>query len=367
MPFAMTPQSSTHDHASNPIDQLAVQVGREWVNLVQARRRTREQLDHLRQDLDGLDNLDSSIVVFGSLARDEATHASDIDWTLLIDGKADPQHVRMAQEIRRKISADRKPGREGTFGKLAFSHEIVNCIGGEDDSNANTTRRILLLLESKPIRSVEAWKNVQKNILCRYIEEDYGLRSSSNKRGVPLFLLNDIARYWRTMVVDFAYKQRERENEGYALRSLKLGLSRKLIYASGILACFMCELNFPDKKLFQNDHPQSAVDYLHTTFNASPLEIIANSLSRYEILLTPAKRLFDAYDSFLGLMCDDASRANGKTWREHIESLSVAEIETDPLFQEARSIRNEFGEALKDIFLKTSSPIQNLMIERGIF
>jgi hypothetical protein len=42
-------------------------------------------------------------------------------------------------------------GREGLFGSMAFSHDLVHQIGGEDDTNRNTTRRILLLLESKVI------------------------------------------------------------------------------------------------------------------------------------------------------------------------------------------------------------------------
>ena len=34
---------------------------------------------------------------------------------------------------------------------------------------------------------------------------------------VPRFLLNDFARYWWTMAVDFAYKQRTRFGEGAAI------------------------------------------------------------------------------------------------------------------------------------------------------
>jgi hypothetical protein len=34
------------------------------------------------------------------------------------------------------------------------SHDIVHEIGGEDDTNSNTTRRVLLLLESNPLETV---------------------------------------------------------------------------------------------------------------------------------------------------------------------------------------------------------------------
>jgi predicted nucleotidyltransferase len=54
----------------------------------------------LKQALAGKDSYETSVVVFGSLARDEFTDGSDIDWTLLIDGYADPQHLNVAREIR---------------------------------------------------------------------------------------------------------------------------------------------------------------------------------------------------------------------------------------------------------------------------
>jgi len=86
------------------------------------------------------------------------------------------------------------------------------------------------------------------------------------------------------MVVDFAYKQRERENNGYALRNIKLGLSRKLIYASGILACFRCELDFSSKGLFDTGCPQTAIEFMRGIFSQPPLEAMANALIRHEQL-----------------------------------------------------------------------------------
>lgn len=353
--------------SSHAVDQLAAWVGGNWQNLQRARSFTRLQLSGLRTNLRDYDNEDASIVVFGSLARDEATPGSDLDWTLLVDGKANPEHLRLVQAIRRIVPSDKGPGVEGIFGNLAFSHQILHCIGGEDDSNANTTLRILLLLESRPIGNKEAWESIQSNILRRYIDEDQGLWSKSNTRGVPLFLLNDIARYWRITVVDFAYKQRERENAGYALRNIKLGLSRKLIYASGILSCFSCELDFPGKQLFKEGNAQRTVEHLRETFRKTPLEIVASTLIRYDTLREPSKRLFDSYDRFVGLLASEEPTDNGKCPRKRLNELKPDELAADSLFIEAQAIRRDFGAALGDIFLRMESPIQQLMIERGVF
>lgn len=253
------------------------------------------------------------------------------------------------------------------FGNLAFSHEIVHCIGGEDDSNANTTRRILLLLESRAVGNDKAWKDVRRNILYRYLNEDMGLWQDSNPRGLPLFLLNDISRYWRTMTVDFAYKQRTRNYDGYALKSLKLGFSRKLIYLSGVLACMRCELEFPKKKLFEGKEPQGAIDHLEKLFAMTPLELFADSLlmencfgmKQNAAVQQAAREAFAAYDAFLGMLAD------GKL-RGHLKSLPREQIETDEQFGQARKKRQQFSDAVKQLFLQIESPVQRLMLDKGV-
>ncbi len=108
---------------------------------------------------------------------------SDIDWTLLIDGQADPNVIDVLPRIEGIVSsASAKPmGREGTFSSMVFSHDLIHQIGGEDDTNRNTTRRILLLLESCPVGRPDAYERVVKSILQRYINEDDGFQRGSGK------------------------------------------------------------------------------------------------------------------------------------------------------------------------------------------
>jgi predicted nucleotidyltransferase len=356
----------------NPIDTLAELTESSWPNIKSAREYTRQKRQELKLALTRIDTDDTSIVAFGSLARDEATPGSDIDWTLLVDGIADPLHATSAQEIIRRldIGGFRKPGREGTFGNLAFSHQIVHWIGGEDDSNANTTRRILLLLESKPLGQPEAWDRIINNVIDRYLTEDRGLWDSKKNRRVPLFLFNDIARYWRIMVVDFAYKQRARGNEGYALRNIKLGLSRKLIYVSGMLACFSCSLDFTEdrwKDCSKSRKPQFLIDHLRTILGLTPLEILASNLLRFRSAKATSKLLFDSYDRFLGVLADNTLTDKGKLPRIHLEELSIEELDNDKTYQTARKIRRDFGHAIDDLFLKPGSELYDLTMRYGVF
>ena len=64
----------------------------------------------------------------------------------------------------------------------------------------NTTRRILLLLESISIGRPDAHSRVLNNNLFRYLEEDRGLWLGSNESKVPRFLFLDAARNRRTPV-----------------------------------------------------------------------------------------------------------------------------------------------------------------------
>ena len=333
----------------NSIDQLEDRLGVRWLMIKKARENATEKRGQLRKALDSLDSDDTSIIVFGSLARDEFTSGSDIDWTLLVDGMADPQHFDDALKIKKHITdvQERPPGREGTFEGLTVSHDLIHRIGGEDDTNRNTTQRILLLLESAPIGRSEAYARVVNNILRRYVTEDYGLVHSKGPYNVPRFLQNDVARFWRTMAVDFAYKQRQRADEGWALRASKLRISRKLTYASGLLMCFASELDRP--KALESAGAELAlhqyVDNLRLYTEKTPLEIVARTLLRFPQLSELAITLFDTYDESLCKLDDNGTRS-------HLEHLSRNQADSDEVYNTMRQLGHKFQNSLTQLFLE---------------
>jgi predicted nucleotidyltransferase len=347
-------------------------VGQSWAHLAAAQERTFKERRRLQSALKDLDSADSSIVVFGSLGREEFTPGSDVDWTLLVDGIADPAHLDTALEIRRRLNdlGHAPPGREGVFGNLAFSHNLIHQIGGDDDSNSNTTRRILLLVESQVIGRRDAHRRTLHNILHRYLSEDRGLWYGSGDFKVPRFLLNDIVRYWRTMAVDFAYKQRTRGNEGFALRNIKLRISRKLIFISGMVACLSCHLWLtPGERdfFYGTGAVQPLIDHLQKTLGLPPLQLIASALLKQEELWQPASVLFGAYDRFIEILADESQLPNGKTPRKHLDELSFEQLNGDDVFNEAREVSHRFRDAVHDIFLKSKTDLSRLTIEYGVF
>src|SRR5262245_35757360 len=108
---------------STSLEQLEARLGVDWAHLRSARESAESKRTELRGALAHLDSEDTSIVVSGSLARDEFTEGSDVDWTLLIDGQSDPGHYSLTKKIDEivQLLAAKRVGQEGTFGTMVFS------------------------------------------------------------------------------------------------------------------------------------------------------------------------------------------------------------------------------------------------------
>jgi hypothetical protein len=338
------------EESAGELQRLGEKLGAHWPGIARARAATAERMRQLHVGLAEFTSEDASVVVFGSLARGEYTSGSDLDWTLLVDGQTYPEQPLAADDAAAWVGEHvRGPGREGTFGSLAFSHDLVHHIGGAADTNRNLTQRILLLLESVPIGRGEAYTRVVRALLERYISEDFGWSHSARQSHVPRFLQNDIARYWRTVAVDFAYKRKERGGEGWALRTVKLRLSRKLTYAAGLVACFRCSM-LPDlhrgfSELPLEDRARTAVEEMESFLRKTPLEMLAWAYLHFG-LSDSAAALFGSYDRFLRMMDSDE--------RARLAALTFDSAPGDPLFRTARELGDAFQDALDELFLPRS-------------
>jgi predicted nucleotidyltransferase len=347
--------------STNLLDSVVLRKARE------ASLETREELDRiLTSEIGKYTSEDTSLVVFGSLARGEWTSKSDLDWTYLIDGEANSDHLKISQQIQRLFLREgyEEPGPTGTFGNMAFSHDIIHQIGGQHDTNKNTTQRILLLLESCTIgRRTEAHDRVIRGVINRYLEEDvHPLTHDSKRYRVPRFLLNDIVRFWRTMAVDFASKQRDRAGAGWGLRNAKLRMSRKLIFASGLLVCFSPNLDPALNGQISTDRDDiklKLVNHIRDYVRKTPLEILAKSVEQYRAPEATARELFGAYAQFLELLDDKKSR-------EALKALRASDSRTDSTFQCVRKISKAFENALDHIFFENPN-VAPLARKYGIF
>ncbi len=362
------------------VEKLARLCGCKWKGYqfaanetVKAERALRKALSNisLRREVDS----DSTLVLFGSLARHEMLKGSDYDWALLIDGVVNADHTEQALDIKSALKeADLiSPGNTGTFGNMIFSHDLVHCIGGGVDSNVNLTRRMLMLLESRwfnlsTTNNSHVWTNVVSNILKRYFEEEVHF-SPKGKCRVPRFLLNDLTRYWRTICVDYAAKHQEQDGAKWALRNAKIRFSRKLLYAAGLAFCLSCELNPPKRVhrdlfgIYQDHSSQPFIDSALKFAKTPPLQYLAAFVEAF--VQDPRKRkrismkIFGSYNEWL-LLLDD------KMARHSLEKLHHDDAKGNYYFEKVRKNGSEFASGLRELFFnrdEDDDPIANLSLD----
>jgi predicted nucleotidyltransferase len=349
--------------ATTAFQRLKLAAGREWLNVTRSQAASAEQLAAIDNAVAGVvQSGEAALVIFGSLARGEYTSGSDVDWSLLIDGRVDSKHLEVAQELRRRMEDLKlpQPGATQLFGGLIFSHDLVHAIGGQEDTNNNMTRRLLLLLESATTPRSDSqgvrWRTIRA-VLRRYVDEDASfLNPSQIHAKIPRFLLNDVVRFWRTMAVDYANKYREQARRKWAIRNIKLRMSRKLLFVSGLLMCVTWPLEHVEGG--SADKPQQLVEFLEHWVQRPALESLCGAIERFGPDL--AAPLLDSYDEFLGLLGD--ARA-----RRELEGLDPEGSAANSLFMEARRRSEKYDVALRDLLFNRNESLSQLVHKYGVF
>jgi predicted nucleotidyltransferase len=360
--------------SSSYLHKLELHVGVKLATMRTCYDLSEQTLEELSQTVGDKLPAEASFVVFGSLARKEFTAGSDLDWCLMIDGKADAGHRDLEREVTlalKKSGKFKNPAPTGAFGALVFGHEIIHCIGGSADTNANLTRRLLLLLESaetSPHSQLSPRQRLMRGVLQRYFEEEANF---PGKDFFPRFFLNDVVRYWRTIAVDYAAKNNERGAEGWALRNAKLRFSRKLLYIAGLLLTYETTL-FPATDLipkedgtqlsfFDKAEPQlSSTEHCFHALQLTPLELLARTCMNLDLPKAEVKILFQTYDKFLSLL-----EANAK--REQLKGLNFDDAPQHAVFLEVRKHGHAFQAALEKLFLMPGTKLGDLTLKYGIF
>jgi hypothetical protein len=137
-----------------------------------------------------------------------------------------------------------------------------------------------------------------------------------------------VIRYWRTIAVDFESKMRARKGEGWGLRNAKLRLSRKALFAGGLLPILECYRHPVDEM----------IDYLEARMSVPPLDRIADAFVEHDALDAGA-RAFAAYDAFLGILDDRDQRAA-------LNELRAEDARDSPVFTRVTELGKEFQAGL---------------------
>lgn len=155
------------------------------------------------------------IYATGSGGRLEMHDGSDLDVFLVrFDGEGSRRQAALLQSavVRAMDSCHfPPPSQDGRFLALHSGNEFIDLLGTpEDDEQNKLTARMLLLLESRPLKDSEkVYDHLVEQVLGEYWRQ-------SPKRPddfIPRVLTNDIIRYWRILLLNHESNLRQKSKK----------------------------------------------------------------------------------------------------------------------------------------------------------
>lgn len=182
------------------------------------------------------DDPEVCIYATGSLAREEATVHSDLDAFFVLSGRRAEKRLGRIRDVKilsAVVGAAEAGGfpdfsNDGEFLRFLHTGDILDHLGSRHEDYHNMlTARMLMILEGKHLYNLDAYRRFRNQIISAYFRDFHD--HSKNFR--PVFLINDILRFWRTLCINYEHARQWRENtsekaaKGH-LGNLKLRFSR---------------------------------------------------------------------------------------------------------------------------------------------
>jgi hypothetical protein len=148
---------------------------------------------------------DLAIYATGSLGRRELGRYSDLDVFLVDTAEKDErignlERIRLLSDLMSVASGSGfgEFSNDGEFLRVHPLEELRSLLGTRDDDASNVfTARMLLLLESVPLVGKAAYGRCVEAVLADY------WRDAKQQGFIPVFLVNDIVRYWKTLCLNY--------------------------------------------------------------------------------------------------------------------------------------------------------------------
>lgn len=278
------------------------------------------------------------IYATGSLARREATEHSDLDAFFLLSGDGSEKplgRIRDVKILNSVLNAQEAAGfpdfsNDGAYLKFLHIDDVVKCIGNRDDDYKNAfTARILLLIESTFLYGEENFRKFREKIIDVYFQ-DFHDHSESFR---PIFLLNDILRFWRTLCLNYENARHWRKDVDHIRRAkghldnLKLKFSRLNICYS-----FICHL--------LSQGPALTREHVARSADLTPYERL-QEIKSADATLTP----------IIDVMLDEYAWFLGETDRPRLEALEwiSEQANRDEAFSHAAKFVEKTGDLVKSI------------------
>lgn len=291
---------------------------------------SRHILSVIRKDISIVkyDILDfTAIYVVGSYGRQEASNqVSDFEWLLVYDDKrVNRQEAVVLQANLTGLFAN-VVGRDRlsigkTFEDTIAISDLISNIGGIADSNRMLTYRMLCLAEGVPILS----NGTHEQIISKLAKAYGGTHTAGHRL---LSFATDIARYWRTLRID--YKQKVDEDRlPWAVRGMKLRGNRRFWYFS--MAChFVANGPRIDRDKADRFEPEHIYSFM-SSLSANPSMRLLNALGSMGSDRSLTNGLMKDYNEFSGLI-------SSKSVREELNKLLFEDRHDSKVYLELKSL-----------------------------
>lgn len=241
-------------------------------SLNEARELSKKKIEKLRLTISNKINEDNvCIYACGSLGRFEITEKSDLDlfFILMDDAGEERTFSRLSKyvffskmyEINQELGFD-DPSKGGFYWNFITEKKLLDIGSREEDYNNSFTARMLLILEGKALSKKETFVTLKRRVINKYFE-DY---PDHREPFYPLFLMNDIWRYWYTLTLNYEHRkdpggEHDKNDKNYWKR-LKLKFARFFTCMSMIMCLFKEDLTEDDVLNFSDLTPFERIEYL---------------------------------------------------------------------------------------------------------
>lgn len=172
---------------------------------------------------------------------------------------------------------------DGQYLRTYLLSELERQTGSADDDGGNYfTVRMLMLLEAQPLLEAAGFRAQQRHLIEHYFRDGKGKKDFK-----PLFLLNDVLRYWRTLCLNYE-QTRHDPTRRWRKKNVNLKFSRMVTVFGTVLPLICMEA--------EDVAPGADI------WTVRPLERLAKGLDYLGDagLLTRFPGFLDAYEEFLG-------------------------------------------------------------------
>ncbi len=266
------------------------------------------------------------VLAVGSYGRLEAhPEVSDFEWiTVYDDSLVGNDEARQFQADLTGFLADvfgrNRLSINKTFGDICSISDLCTNVGGEADTNRTLTYRMLALAEGAVLYDNDAYEKIIAGLA-----KAYGGSHTAGHR--LLSLATDVARYWRTLRIDYKFKVDE-GGKHWAVRSLKLRSSRRMWFLASALhlVAFGPRIEYTSTTAFDLE----AVKTFMREMGGNPVMRLLKSAEQLAADETIMSELLSTYDVVQQRLADPATR-------NHLDRLGGGKRFDDEIYASIRS------------------------------